>query len=169
MEYCQAFAALLSDCEVTDLQLVPRDPPGTDITYEITNNADILNVLGPLAVYTPQECVYDLTFTAKVFNSNDPLPSFLIYSEEEGFNLETNNPDDFGVNLIELTASINGPNSVGNVDIIYTFTLGRCQLDFVTQSSPIGSISYVIGTGPLIVLSNIENKFEECPLSFELT
>lgn len=37
IEYCQPFAALVSDCEVTGLQFFPPNPPGTQITYEITS------------------------------------------------------------------------------------------------------------------------------------
>ena len=32
VEYCQPFAALVSNCEVTNLVLTAVDPPGTEIT-----------------------------------------------------------------------------------------------------------------------------------------
>ena len=33
VEDCQQFAALVSDCEVTELQLTPADPPGLNVVY----------------------------------------------------------------------------------------------------------------------------------------
>ena len=34
----QQFAALISDCVVTDLRLIPSNPPGIDIVYQIKEN-----------------------------------------------------------------------------------------------------------------------------------
>ena len=71
VSYCQPFAALVSDCEVTNLQLYPVDPPGTEITYEIQSVAEETIVPAPFAAYTPSECLYDLEYTALIFNSGD--------------------------------------------------------------------------------------------------
>ena len=83
--------------------------------------------------------------------------------------MQSSNPADFGSYQIELTATVNGPDIVGGVDIVYTFNLGRCQLDSLFQTSPISDLSYTIGTGPKFISTNIENNFPECGLSFELT
>ena len=88
VEYCQAFAALVSDCEVTDLELVPVDPPGTMITYEITENAELLVVPKPIASYIPSECVYDLQYTVSLFDKdNEPLPDFITFNPDTGFEI----------------------------------------------------------------------------------
>ena len=149
--------------------MVARTPPGTDITYEIQNNPETLVIQTPFAAYTPRECVYDLTYVAAHFGNGNPLPQFLTFSPQTGFQVQTSNPNDFGTYSIELTATVNGPNTVGEVDLVYTFTLGRCQLDQVFQVSNIQDVTYIIGTGPLIVDTFIQNTFSECPLTFELT
>ena len=80
----------------------------------------------PFASYTPGECVYDLSYTAAHFGNGKPLPGFLTFDQETGFEVRTSNPADFGTYSIELTATVNGPNTVGEVDQVYVFTLDRC-------------------------------------------
>ena len=76
---------------------MPADPPGLDITYEIEDSATLLKVQKPFAVYTPGECVYDLIFSVSNFATGGPLPSFLTFTEQNGFHVRSSNPADFGV------------------------------------------------------------------------
>ena len=169
VEYCQPFAALVSNCDVTNLVLTPAEPPGTEITCQIGNNAAMCVVPTPTPIYTPTECMYDLIMEARIFGSNDPLPSFITFSQEQGIQIKSSDPNDKGIYQVELTATVDGPSNAGEVDVLYTITLERCQLDRVTQSLPIpDSIVYSIGSGPLPIDTNVSNLFDECPLLCEL-
>ena len=42
-------------------------------------------------------------------------------------------------------------------------------MDTVEQSQPVTDIQYTIGAGPSTISTNIENLFEECQVTFELT
>ena len=97
------------------------------------------------------------------------MPQFLTFTEQQGFSIRTGNPADFGTYQVELTATVDGPSTVGEVDLIYTFELKRCQLDEVSQSSAIPNMEYIIGTGPLTIPTNVANMFDECDVTFELT
>ena len=97
IEYCQPFAALVSDCEITGLQLAAADPPGSSIIYQVQESSPAFNIPLPVATYAPTECVYDLIYTVFPFNSeNDPLPDFLTFSSESGLKIQSGNPLDAG-------------------------------------------------------------------------
>ena len=52
----QQFAALISDCVVTDLRLIPSNPPGIEITYQIKENPDRVSIPIPNVAYEPEAC-----------------------------------------------------------------------------------------------------------------
>ena len=52
----QQFAALISDCVVTDLRLIPSNPPGIDIVYQIKENPDQVQIPIPNVAYEPEAC-----------------------------------------------------------------------------------------------------------------
>lgn len=100
-------------------------PPGSSIDYEISDNASTTSIPLPNQVYTPSECLYGLLYEAKTIGG-DNLPQWLSFDPVNGFTVLSGNPNDFGTYLIELTATVDGPNTVSEIDLIYTFTLGRC-------------------------------------------
>ena len=51
----------------------------------------------PFAAYTPSECVYDLDYTVSIFDKgNEPLPDFITFNPEIGFEIQSSDPNDFG-------------------------------------------------------------------------
>lgn len=129
-----------------------------------------MTIPAPFESYTPSECVYDLIYTATLFDKVDsPLPDFITFSADKGFELKSSDPNDFGMYEVLLSATVDGPSRVGTVTVRYWFNVGRCLLDTMNQAQPIGDVQYMIDSGPLVVATNIENLFDECPLTFELT
>lgn len=80
----------------------------------------------PFRSYTPRECVYDLTYTTKIFSTGQPLPDFIKFDGVNGFELSSSDPNDFGIYNVQLSATVNGPNKVGTITQMYYFTVGRC-------------------------------------------
>ena len=75
--YYQPFAALVSDCTVTELMLTPSNPQ--KVVYYVQDPPEESSIALPDFSYQPEACIYDLVFTAKLLDGSD-LPSFIQFN-----------------------------------------------------------------------------------------
>ena len=80
---------------MTDLRLIPSNPPGIDLVYQIKENPDQVQIPIPNVAYEPEACQYSLKYEAKLLNGGE-LPSFIEFDPMTGFDILTNNPDHVG-------------------------------------------------------------------------